>query len=58
MSRFVIATIADLKSMSERSGGEVDSLSRTLGMGSWPLNLRLTLLSIPLGFLHASLTLL
>jgi hypothetical protein len=29
---------------------------RTLGMGSWPLKRRLTLLSIPLGFLHASFT--
>lgn len=29
----------------------------TLGIGVWPLKRRLTLLSIPLGFLHASFTL-
>lgn len=36
---------------------EVQKLKlRTLGIAVWPLKRRLTLLSIPLGFLHASFT--
>ena len=56
MARLLIAAITDLLCVLVRSSGRVNS--RTLGIGSWPLNLRRTLLSIPLGFLHASLTLL
>ena len=54
-AHLLVATITYLMNSKMMSTGQ--AMQHTFGIGSWPLNRRLTLLSIPFGFRHASLTL-
>ncbi len=55
MSRLLVASVANLRYVFSKSQ-YTHHRQRTLGIGVWPLKRLRTLLSIPLGFLHASLT--
>ena len=57
MTGLLVAPISDL-AQGMKKDRPIESKERTEGIGSCPLNRRRTRLSIPFGFLHASLTLL